>query len=60
MTLWSADDHVPDNARAAAGGLHLAIWVSGLAGLAAVPVAASLMRRHRKAPAATAIELKSP
>jgi EmrB/QacA subfamily drug resistance transporter len=41
-------------------GLHLAIWVSGLAGLAAVPVAASLMRRHRKAPAVTAIELKSP
>ena len=34
------------------GGLQLAIWVSGLAGLAAVPVGVSLMRRRRKAPTA--------
>jgi EmrB/QacA subfamily drug resistance transporter len=36
------------------GGLQLAIWVSGLTGLAAVPVAQVLMRRRRKADAPAA------
>jgi EmrB/QacA subfamily drug resistance transporter len=35
-------------------GLHLAVWVGGLAGLAAVPAAVGLMPRRRKAPAAAA------
>jgi hypothetical protein len=41
-------------------GLHLAIWVSGVAGLAAVPVAVGLMPRHRKAPAVAAEQPREP
>jgi EmrB/QacA subfamily drug resistance transporter len=45
--------------EALTGGLHLAIWVSGLTGLAAVPVAQILMRRRRK-PAAAAVQPREP
>ena len=37
-------------AAALTGGFRLALWVCGLTGLAAVPVAFGLIRRHRKAP----------
>ena len=41
-------------AAALTGGFQLALWVCGLTGLAAVPVAFGLIRRHRKAPAVAA------
>ena len=41
-------------AAALTGGFHLALWVCGLAGLAAVPVAFGLIRRPQKAPTVAA------
>ena len=43
-------------AAALTGGFQLALWVCALTGLAAVPVAFGLIRRHRKAPAAAAAQ----
>ena len=43
-------------AAALTGGFHLALWVCGLTGLVAVPVAFGLIRRHRKAPTAAAAQ----
>ena len=40
------------SADALTGGFHQALWVCGLIGLAAVPVALSLVRRPRAVPAA--------
>ena len=39
-------------AAALTGGFQLALWVCGLSGVAAVPVAFGLIRRHQKAPTA--------
>ncbi len=43
-------------AAALTGGFRLALWVCGLTGLAAVPVAFGLIRRHRQAPAVAAAQ----
>ena len=47
--------HGYTTAAALTGGFRLALWVCGLAGLAAVPVAFGLIRRHQKAPTPAAL-----
>jgi EmrB/QacA subfamily drug resistance transporter len=43
-------------AAALTGGFQLALWVCGLTGLVAIPVAFALIRRHQKAPAVAAAQ----
>jgi len=43
-------------AAALTGGFRLALWVCGLTGLLAVPVAFGLIRRHQQAPAVVAAQ----
>ncbi len=53
--------HHGDSAAVALnGGLHLAVWVCGLTGLFAVPVALGLMRRHRHEPSVVPAALDRP
>jgi MFS family permease len=49
-------------AVALTGGFHWALWVSGLIGLAAIPVAVGLVRRSEiaRAVAATAVQRPAP
>ena len=47
-------------AAALTGGLQLALWVCGLTGLAAVPVASGLIRRRQKAPTVVAAQPREP
>ena len=47
-------------AAALTGGLQLALWVCGLTGLAAVPVASGLIRRRQKAPTVAAAQAREP
>ena len=43
-------------AAALTGGFRAALWVCGLTGLVAVPVAFGLIRRHQKAPTVAAAQ----
>ena len=47
-------------AAALTGGFQLALWVCGLTGLAAVPVAFGLIRRRQKAPTVAAAQPREP
>ena len=47
-------------AAALTGGFQLALWVCGLTGLAAVPVASGLIRRRQKAPTVVAAQPREP
>ena len=60
LPLFRLSSVAGSNAAALTGGFQLALWVCGLTGLAAVPVAFGLIRRQQKAATAATAAKAQP